>query len=130
MRELPPLDNLLLPRDEKPIIVVPLQAWDCLMCRPVPRATYTSVIWSGARSEGTLGRCTHCGQKFVYSDDKEMKLRAGLPSLELEKRSVHCYYCTPDPKPESKADMRWKNDKAACFECGQGYKLPITISLR
>ena len=66
MRELPPQDSILRPRDRAAILYVPAQTWHCAVCDPNdtgPVAT-TTVVWLGANTDGPHGRCSTCGQKF------------------------------------------------------------------
>lgn len=122
-RELPPPEELLKPRDEDPIIIVPPQTWDCLMCRPVPRSRLTSVIWSGPATDGPHGRCSDCGQKYVLSNNYGMKFREGLPVEYLGKREYFCDHWPTKTNPEKGINVSWKKEKGHCEDCGQNFRL-------
>ena len=66
LRELPPENELLKPRDHEPIEYVPPQTWVCIHCGGVDagEGVYTSVQWVGPGTDGPDGRCSICGQKY------------------------------------------------------------------
>ena len=66
MRELPPEDQLLLIRDNAPILYVPAQQWHCPLCDPddTKAVAVTTVVWLGPNTDGPHGRCRSCGQKY------------------------------------------------------------------
>ena len=83
VRELPPEDQLLLPRDKAPILYVPAQQWHCAVCDPDdsgPVST-TTVVWLGANADGPHGRCSSCGQKWMLSLPGE-----SVPTVEEQLR--------------------------------------------
>lgn len=123
MRELAPMEQLLKPRDKEAIIVVPPTTWDCLACRPVPRATHTSVIWSGPNTDGPHGRCADCGQKYVFSNEFGMKFREGFPAEYLEKRTYFCSYWPTRLDPEKGININWRKNRGHCEDCGQNFRV-------
>lgn len=121
-RELPPPDQLLKPRDENPLIMVPPQTWHCLFCEPMgPEGSKTTVVWIGPLVDGPHGRCRDCGQKYVLGNHSGIKLREGLPAENLDNRTYFCSYYPTKIDPEKGFNVRWKENKGHCEECGQNY---------
>ena len=122
MRELPPQDELLKPRDHEPIVVVPPQTWHCLFCEPRGRGgAGTTVEWVGPGVDGADGRCRKCGQKYCLASGSTMPLRAGMPARHASTDPTHCEYCTPAPPAESPPTVTWRNGRGYCERCGQRY---------
>lgn len=124
MRELPLPDDLLLPRDAAPIIVVPPHVWHCIICEPEgATGAATTVQWIGPATDGPHGRCAECGQKYSLARETWMKLRAGMPSEVAAGRLRHCRHCQPDAATDSRPTVAWRNDRGQCARCGQLYRL-------
>jgi hypothetical protein len=122
MRELPPADQLLRPRDAEPIVVVPPQTWHCMFCDPQgPLGTRTTVIWLGPNTDGPHGRCTECGQKYALAGLVGMLLREALPPRAVESRLVHCEFCQPVAEVNARPTIAWRGARGRCARCGQAY---------
>ncbi|MFN8638594.1 MAG: hypothetical protein U0360_03860 [Dehalococcoidia bacterium] len=65
MRELRPVEDLLLPRDQL-TVWVRAETWNCPYCDAVPSAS-TTVDWLGSDVTGPNGRCRECGVKLVLA---------------------------------------------------------------
>ncbi len=129
MRELPPEDQLLRPRDAAPIIVVPPQTWHCMFCDPGgPQGTRTTVVWIGPASDGPHGRCSVCGQKYHLATHYTMLLREALPPREVNSRLDHCELCEPLPEARSRPTVAWRGPRGRCARCGQAYLRPAPQS--
>jgi hypothetical protein len=122
MRELPPEDQLLRPRDAEPIVVVPPQTWHCMFCDPAgPVGNRTTVIWLGPNTDGPHGRCTDCGQKYALAALYGMLLREALPPREVESRLDHCEFCEPAAEVGARPTVAWRGARGRCARCGQAY---------
>lgn len=122
MRELPPEDQLLRPRDHAPIVTVPPQTWHCMFCDPDgPTAARTTVLWLGPNTDGPHGRCSQCGQKYALSPQYGMLLREALPPREVHARLDHCELCEPTPEAASRPTVGWRGIRGRCGRCGQAY---------
>jgi hypothetical protein len=129
MRELPPEDQLLRPRDADPIIVVPPQTWHCMFCDPTgPRGSRTTVVWIGPNTDGPHGRCSECGQKYHLASHYSMLLREAMPVREVEARLDHCELCEPAPEAQSPPTVAWRGLRGRCGRCGQAYLRPAPES--
>ncbi len=125
MRELPPEDELLRPRDHESILTVPAQTWHCLFCDPDGPTTFrTTVVWMGPNTTGPHGRCAQCGQKYALAADPGMLLRDALPPIEVEHRLDHCRHCTPTAEAGAKPTVAWRGLRGRCARCGQAYVRP------
>ncbi len=125
MRELPPEDQLLRPRDLAPIIVVPPQTWHCLYCDPQgPIGIRTTVVWLGPNTTGPHGRCAECGQKYALGSEPRMLIREAVPPLEVETRLDHCQLCEPAPAVDARPTVAWRGARGRCARCGQTYLRP------
>ncbi|MEZ4501080.1 MAG: hypothetical protein R3C39_00435 [Dehalococcoidia bacterium] len=122
MRELPPQDDLIKPRDHAPIIVVPPHVWHCLICQPEgPTGAATSVQWLGPETSGPHGRCTDCGQKYSLASENWMKLRDGMPREAAPARMRHCPHCEPRAEAGARPTVAWRGSAGRCARCGQSY---------
>jgi hypothetical protein len=66
MRELPPPDELLKPRDWATVIYVHASTWHCVWCDPDGQlGAGTTVVWLALSTDGPHGRCRECGQKYA-----------------------------------------------------------------
>lgn len=126
MRELLPPEQLLKPKDENPLIVVPPQTWHCLFCDPKgPRGSRTTVVWIGPGTDGPHGRCVDCGQKYVLGNHYGMKLREGLPAENLDRRIYFCDHWPTKTEPEKGINVSWQKSKGRCEDCGQNFNLEV-----
>ena len=74
MRELPPPDALLRPRDRERAEYVHASTHHCHHCDPDgPVGAATTVDWL-SRPVGYDGRCRECGQKFVLRNATDRRL--------------------------------------------------------
>lgn len=67
MKEYPPRDEMLKPRDHLATIWVPAQSWHCLYCTKPEEGRYVEVTWIGPTVNGPPGRCPECGQKYALA---------------------------------------------------------------
>lgn len=90
MRELPPLDRLLLKRDAAPILFVPAQTWHCPLCDPddIGSVATSTVVWLGPNTDGPSGRCSTCGQKYELVKAHGDGRSEAVPSIEEQLREV------------------------------------------
>ena len=123
MRELPPPDELLKPRDHEPIVIVPPNTWHCLFCEPHGRpGAGTTVDWVGPGTEAPDGRCRECGQKFCLAASTSIRLREGMPARAVAAGEGECEYCAAaDNGPRQRPTVTWRGERADCVKCGQRY---------
>ena len=73
MREMPPQDSVLLPRDHDPILYLKATAWYCGR-RDEHAGSAVWLTWINVGPEDDfqrLGRCSSCGQKYILADARD-----------------------------------------------------------
>lgn len=122
LRPLPRQQDLLLERDDAPIIVVPPNTWHCIFCQPHgATGAATTVQWIGPAVDGPHGRCSDCGQKYALARETWMRQREGAPGEPVGERIRHCAYCQPEVALDAPPSVRWRGDRGICARCGQLY---------